>query len=258
MSDMVPFWSENNISIYHGDFRLNSALNHIQSENVDLVVTSPPYNLSIDYGENKDNGEYGDYLMFTHDWLRTCYHLSREGGRLCVNIPLDTSKGGQQSFYADFIHYAKMVGWNYHTTIIWNEGNISKRTAWGSWKSASAPYIISPVETIVVMYKGDKWKRSGKGRVSDITRDEFIQWTNGLWTFSGEKKKVSGHPAAFPLELPKRCIKLFSFVEDTVLDPFNGSGSTLVECSRLNRKGIGVEIEEKFCKRAIERISENK
>jgi len=91
---------------------------------------------------------------------------------------------------------------------------------------ASAPFVIAPVELIVVLYKKHWRKVSGSGK-SDITRDEFIQWTNGLWTFKGESKKRIGHPAPFPIELPKRCIKLFSFVGDTILDPFVGSGTTL-------------------------------
>lgn len=75
----------------------------------------------------------------------------------------------------------------YHSTIIWAENNISKRTAWGSCLSASAPYVIAPVEVIVILYKNE-WKKENKG-ISDITREEFMSWTNGLWSFNGESKK---------------------------------------------------------------------
>ncbi len=161
---------------------------------------------------------------------------------MCLNIPLDKNKGGQQSVGADIITIAKQVGFKYHATIIWNEGNISRRTAWGSWQSASAPYVIAPVELIVVLYK-QKWqKRSGGGK-SDVAPAEFVGWTNGMWTFSGESKKRAGHPAPFPIEMPRRCIKLFSFVGDTVLDPFAGSGATLIMAAMLNRVAIGVEID---------------
>ena len=112
--------------------------------------------------------------------------------------------------------------------------------------------MIAPVEVIVIFYK-KRWQKVKKGK-SDITREEFMEWTNGLWTFSGESKKRIGHPAPFPLELPKRCIKLLSFVGDTVLDPFLGSGSTLIACALLNRKGIGVEIDEKYCSLAKKRL----
>ena len=145
------------------------------------------------------------------------------------------------------------MGWKYHSTIIWNEQNISKRTAWGSWLSASAPFVIAPVEVIVVLYK-ERWKKiSGSGK-SDISKEEFIEWTNGVWNFMGESKKRIGHPAPFPVELPKRCIKLFSFVGDTVLDPFLGSGSTLIACVLTNRKGIGVEIDKNYCELAKNRL----
>ena len=82
-----------------------------------------------------------------------------------------------------------------------------------------------------------------------------MDWTNGVWTFSGQSKKgAGGHPAAFPVELPRRCIKLFSFVGDTVFDPFLGSGSTLIAARLHNRKGIGVDIDPKYCAIAVERL----
>jgi site-specific DNA-methyltransferase (adenine-specific) len=157
---------------------------------------------------------------------------------------------------ADITTVAKDVGWKYHSTIVWNEQNISRRTAWGSWMSASAPYVIAPVETILVMYKA-RWEKIRKGE-SDITRDEFIQWTNGVWNFSGESKTKIGHPAPFPVELPKRCIKLFSYKGGVVLDPFLGSGTTLIACLRTSRIGIGVEINRDYCRLAAKRIRQER
>ena len=149
-----------------------------QDEFIDLTVTSPPYNVDIKYGSNKDDLDYDDYLKFTSKWLTNVYQWTKSTGRLCLNIPLDKNKGGQQSVGADITRIAKEVGWKYHSTIIWNEQNISRRTAWGSWLSASAPYVIAPVELILVLYK-DVWKRNYKG-ISDVSRDEFMQWTNGV------------------------------------------------------------------------------
>jgi site-specific DNA-methyltransferase (adenine-specific) len=105
---------------------------------------------------------------------------------------------------------------------------------------------------IVVMFK-EQWQKRRKG-VSDITREEFLEWTNGVWTFSGESRKKVGHPAPFPIELPRRCIKLFSYVGDVVLDSFVGSGTTLLACLLLNRIGIGVEISETYCALAAQRL----
>ena len=119
--------------------------------------------------------------------------------------------------------------------------------------SARAPYVIAPVELIVILYKNEWRKTTGSG-ISDIKKDEFMGWTNGVWTFSGESKKKIGHPTPFPLELPQRCIKLFSFVDDVVLDPFLGSGSTLIAAYLNKRKGIGIEIDKTYCELAKKRL----
>ena len=227
----------------------------IPNESVDLIVTSPPYNVDIKYNSHDDQITYEKYLEFSHKWLLRCFEWLKDDGRLCLNIPLDKNKGGQQSVGADLTTIAKKIGYKYHSTIIWNEGNISRRTAWGSWLSASAPYVIAPVELILILYKNN-WKKNEK-RQSDITKDEFIEWTNGLWTFQGQSKKgAGGHPAPFPVELPKRCIKLFSFVGDVVLDPFMGSGSTMIASILHNRKGVGIEIDNEYCEMAKKRIFE--
>ncbi len=229
--------------------------NELKPNSVDLIVTSPPYNLDIKYNSHNDKLTYEQYLEFSKKWLSRCFEWLKEDGRLCLNIPLDKNKDGQQSVGADLTTIAKLAGFKYHSTIIWNEGNISRRTAWGSYASASAPYVIAPVELIVILYKKD-WKKLSGSKKNSITPDEFMEWTNGLWTFSGESKKKIGHPAPFPLELPARCIKLFSYVGDTVLDPFMGSGSTLIAAYKNDRKAIGIDVDTEYCKLAKKRLSE--
>ena len=248
---MGNYFEIGDVAIYHDDLLTTNA---VAEDSVDLIVTSPPYNVDIHYESFDDNIPYEVYLDFTKEWLAKCYRLVKEGGRLCLNIPLDKNKGSQQSVYADITVIAKQVGWRYHSTIVWNEQNISRRTAWGSWMSASAPFVIAPVEMIVVLYK-KHWKRKERG-VSDITRDEFIEWTNAVWNFQGENRQRVKHPSPFPLELPLRCIKLFSYIGDLVLDPFLGSGTTLIACLKTNRRGIGIEIDEKYCEIAKRRILE--
>lgn len=240
--------------IYNDDF-LKS--NSIPSNYVDLIITSPPYNLDINYKSFDDGMTYEDYKKFSKKWLTKALRICKPDGRLCLNIPLDKNKGGHQSVGADLTVIAKSVGWKYHTTIIWNEGNISKGSAWGSWLSASAPYVIAPVELIAVFYKGEMWKKQSGSRQSDMTKDEFLEWTKGVWTFSGESKKKIGHPTPFPVELPRRCMKLFSFVGDLVIDPFMGSGSTLVAAQKNNRKSIGFDIEPDYCEIAKKRLLKN-
>ena len=246
-----PYFVADNVLIYKDDIL---KINSIPNNSVDLIVTSPPYNVDIHYNSHADDLSYEDYLEFTQKWIKKCFDLAKSEGRFLLNIPLDKNKGGQKSVGADITKIAKDIGWKYHSTIIWNEGNISRRTAWGSFMSASAPYVIAPVELILVLYK-DNWKKNGGSRKNDITKQEFMDWTNGVWTFNGQNKKgAGGHPAPFPIELPRRCIKLFSFVGDTVLDPFLGSGSTLIASYLHGRKGIGVDIDEKYCNIAIDRL----
>ena len=239
-------------------FRLicGDALNQstLDKDHVDLIVTSPPYNLGKAYSGNvKDDAiSYRDYLHFTKTWLKNCLYWTKTTGRLCINVTLDKNLFGKAPISADVTRLAMEAGWKYHATIIWNEGNISRRTAWGSWKSASAPHVIAPVEVVLVLYK-DAWKRERQG-TNDITGEEFKDWTLGIWNFNGESAKRIGHPAPFPRELPRRCIKLFSFQGDTVLDPFLGSGTTAVEALNLQRCMIGIEIEAKFCELSIQRV----
>jgi len=146
-------------------------VNYIKPNSIDLIVTSPPYNVDIEYEGYRDDIPYEKYLEFTEKWLRIAYELLKLDGRMCLNIPLDKSKGrageGFQSVYVDVVTIAKKVGFKYFSTIIWNEGNISRRTAWGSFASASAPYVIAPVEVIVLLCKYS-WKKL-RENISDIS-----------------------------------------------------------------------------------------
>ena len=229
----------------------------IAAESVDLIVTSPPYNVGKEYSGDAAADTVGrdEYLQFTRQWLENCYEWTKPTGRICVNVSIDKNKNGKMPLSAYLTLIGLEVGWNYHATILWNEGNISRRTAWGSWKSASAPHVIAPVETIIVLYKGDVWKRERQGK-NDISAEEFKEWVLGIWNFNGESAKRIGHQAPFPRELPKRCIKLFSFVGDTVLDPFAGSGTTMLEAYANKRRAVGVEIEWDYCRLTLERMQQ--
>ena len=223
-----------------------------------LIITSPPYNVGMAYDNSNDAGDYDTYLEFSRRWLGNCYSWAAEHGRLCMNIPLDKNNGGKQAVTADLTNIAREQGWKYHTTIIWNEGTISRRTAWGSWCRPSAPHVIAPVETIVVLYKGE-WNRPhlGDDRVT-IEPDEFKDWTLGLWEFNGASAKAVGHPAPFPIELPKRFIRLYSYKGDKVLDPFAGSGTTLIAALRDHREAFGIELSAEYRTAALRRINKEK
>ena len=238
--------------LIHGD-----ATDHrlLDEESVDLIVTSPPYNIGKDYNSVDDEMAWARYRGFTDQWLRACYVWARENARLCLNVSIDTNKGGKHPLTSMVTQAALDAGWKYHATVIWNEGNISRRTAWGSWLSASAPHIIAPVETIIVLYKGD-WKRGKQSGETTIERDEFKEWVLGHWTFNGESRGYMGREATFPLELPRRCIRLLSFKDDVVLDPFVGSGTTMVAAINQGRTAIGIELDKEAYEITMQRVRE--
>ena len=155
---------------------------------------------------------------------------------------------------ADLTAIAKDIGFRYHSTIVWNEGNISRRTAWGSWMSASAPYVIAPVELIVVLYREQLEAHLGNAAVR-----HHPPGVHGLdqrpVDVQRREQEAHGPPCArFRVELPRRCIRLFSFVGDTVLDPFMGSGTTLLAAGGRRAEAIGIEIERRYCALARKRI----
>lgn len=260
---LTPHYRDDLVTIYNAD---STNLSFLADRSIQLVVTSPPYNLGKDYGTARDDATYFGYLDWVKVWCRELHRVLEPGGRLCLNIPLDINlsfdAGGKrttskQPVLADFTQsLVRDLGFVYNTTILWLEGNISRRTAWGSWLSASDPWVNTAAEVVLVLSR-DHRKRGGKGKTSDVGRDEFMEWTLGLWTFNGQSTAQYGHPAPFPEELPRRLIKLFSFREDTVLDPFLGSGTTCRVAKNLGRRSIGVELNIEFCDIATHRCRQN-
>lgn len=150
----------------------------------------------------------------------------------------------------------KEIGWLPYTTIVWNKQNIGNRTAWGSFMSASSPSFPTPFEYILVFCKNAykmPYHCLEHGLKDDISKEDFIQWSLALWEFPGDNK--NDHPAPFPIELPTRCLKLFSFLNSNVYDPFMGSGTTAVACIRNNRNYTGSEISETYYQMALKRIA---
>lgn len=236
---------------------------HIEDSSIQLVLTSPPYN--VDLGNNKynknpydlykDNKEHSEYLSWLRDIFYELYPKLCRGGRVVINV--GDGKNGAVPTSSDIIQFmCHDIGYLPLTHIIWNKNQVSNRAAWGSFCSPSSPSFPMTFEHILVFCKDSK-KLYSNNTVSDLTKEEFIKYTNPLWTFSPEKKmKMFGHPAMFPEELAERCIKMFTYVGDKVLDPFNGAGTTTYVAHKLNRSYIGVDISPEYCKLAKERIKQ--
>lgn len=232
----------------------------LQNSSIDLVVTSPPYNVNL--GNNKynknsydlyiDNIDHQEYI----NWLKSIFNVIYDklviGGRVCINI--GDGKNGAIPTSSDVIQFMKELKYIPYTHIIWNKSQVGNRTSWGSFKSPSSPSFPTPFEHILVFCKESR-KLKSKGE-TDLTKEEFIKWSLALWEFPPEtKQKAIGHPAMFPLELPTRCIKMFSYIDAVVLDPFCGAGTTCVAAKQLDRKYIGIDISEKYCTISRQRLA---
>jgi site-specific DNA-methyltransferase (adenine-specific) len=152
------------------------------------------------------------------------------------------------------------IGFLMRGEIIWDKSaSAGSSCAWGSFQSASNPCLRDVHEYLLVFSKGDyKLKRDKKeraeGRIDTIPRDDFIKHTKSIWSFATERASRVNHPAPFPVELPKRCIEMYSFVGDVVLDPFNGSGTTCVAAKATGRTYVGVDLSDSYCEIAQQRL----
>lgn len=216
-------------------------LKTIPENSIDLVVTSPPYNVGKDYGVYKDNREYEEYIDWMMKVIDECFRVLKEGARICLNIN-DTGRNPYTPIHCDLVARMRKK-WYLMGIVVWNKGNWLSSTAWGSWLSPSAPSLRGIQEYIIVA--GKNGKHFPKEKKGDITRAEFLEYTYEIWTFVPESNR--DHPAPFPEELPKRCLKLLSYPEDTVLDPFLGSGTTMKVSQDLGRNCIGIENNPDYC-----------
>jgi|WetSurMetagenome_2_1015567.scaffolds.fasta_scaffold36791_3 DNA modification methylase len=232
------------------------ALARIPDQSIDLVITSPPYNFGHAYAQDphNDTHDWDSYFeQLLHVW-RECERVLKTSGRIAVNI---------QPLFSDYVpthhiisHQLKSLGLLWKAEFLWEKNNYNaKYTAWGSWKSPSMPYIKYTWEFIEVFDKGNH-KKKGRREDIDITAEEFKDWVIGKWSFPPEiRMKDYHHPAMFPEELPRRLMKLFSYKNDIVLDPFNGAGTTTLVAWKLQRRFIGVDVSRQYCNTALQRIA---
>ena len=251
LNDTSPY--ENRI--YCGD--AENILKTFPDSIVDIIVTSPPYNFGQEY--QSENGKIDDALKWEHYFAKLnsiwseCVRVLKPGGRFCVNV---------QPLFSDYIPTHHIIsnqllklGLLWKAEFLWEKHNYScKYTAWGSWRSPSMPYIKYTWEFIEVFCK-ETHRKVGDTSKIDITGDEFKEWVYAKWDIAPEgRMKKYGHPAMFPEELPRRLLKLFSYVDDLVLDPFIGVGTTAFVAEKLDRRWIGIDISEKYCGIAKKRI----
>jgi site-specific DNA-methyltransferase (adenine-specific) len=193
-------------------------MEELPDNSVHLMVTSPPYNVGKEYDEDLSLEEYRVFLKRV--WKEVCRILVR----------------GE---------------------VIWNKASsASPSTAWGSWLSASNPTLRDIHEYILVFSKGTFRRENRNKRKNSISKEEFLEFTKSVWTFSAEPAKKVRHPAPFPIELPYRLIQLYTFEGEVVLDPFMGSGQTAIATIKTNRHYVGYDIDEEYVKLAKMRIKE--
>jgi site-specific DNA-methyltransferase (adenine-specific) len=245
---------------------------------VDLIVTSPPYNCNINYDTHQDDMTMEDYWVFTEEWLTQALRVLKDDGRIAVNIPYETNtqeRGGRVLFMAEFWGVMKKVGFKFFGVVDLEESSPhrSKTTAWGSWMSPSAPYIYNPKECVVLAYKKNHIKKiKGEpewvGVIDNVEQEdgtfkkkvlypeeskrEFMDLVFGQWNYFADTKQMT--KATFSMDIPTKAIKILTYKNDVVLDPFCGSGTSMVAAETLDRKWLGVELSQNYTEVAKKRV----
>jgi len=245
---------------------------------IDLIVTSPPYNVGIDYDSHDDRMMMDEYWEFTEQWLTQAYRLIKDDGRVAINIPYEVNvqdRGGRVLFMSEFWAVMKKVGFKFYGLVDLDENSPhrSKTTAWGSWMSPSSPYIYNPKECVVLAYKKDRIKKvkgesQWKGELVDLEQEdgtikqkmmyqdedkkEFMSLVYGQWEYFADTKQQT--KATFSMDIPLKAIKILTYKNDIVLDPFTGSGTSLVAAEVSGRRWIGIELSENYTKVATDRV----
>jgi len=245
---------------------------------VDLIVTSPPYGVGIDYDVHDDDVAFEEYIEFAKDWLTEAYKVLKDDGRIALNIPYEINrqtKGGRILFLSEMWQIMKEIGYGFFGVVDLEEDSPhrSKTTAWGSWMSPSSPYIYNPKECVILAYKKQHIKKvkgqpEWTGVPTDVGQEdgttkkktvyeendkkEFMELVFGQWNYFADTKSMT--KATFSMDIPTKAIKILSYKNDIVLDPFAGSGTSLVAAEILGRRWVGIELSPNYAKIAKDRV----
>ena len=227
-------------------------MEELDDNSIHLIVTSPPYNVGKEYDKNFTLQEYLDFLKKV---LNESYRVLVPGGRICINIA-NLGRKPYIPLHAFVVNIMLDIGFLMRGEIIWNKASSAgTSTAWGSWCSASNPTLRDIHEYILVFSKGRFRRKNLKNRKSTISKEEFLEFTKSIWTFKTVSSKMIGHPAPFPVDIPYRCIQLYTYSGDVVLDPFMGSGQTAIAAIKTGRLYVGYDIKQEYVNIAEKRIS---
>ncbi len=247
---------------------------------VDLVVTSPPYNADIKYDVYDDGLSMDEYWKFTIDWLSQVFRVLKDDGRVAINVPIEMNvqdRGGRILFNAEFWMKMKEVGFQFFGMVDLTEDSPHRvrQTAWGSWMSASSPYIYNPKECVILAYKKDKKKLlkgesqwmgetiqveqedgsfKNKTMYKEEDKKEFMNLVFGRWEYFADTKSLT--KATFSMDIPTKAIKILTYKNDIVLDPFMGSGTTAVAAETLERRWLGIELSPNYTEIATKRVNQ--
>jgi len=228
-------------------------MTELPDNSVHLMVTSPPYNVGKLYDKDMSLDEYRSFLLSI--W-KEVYRVLVPGGRICINIA-NLGRKPYIPLHAFIIEDLLALGFLMRGEVIWDKGaTASSSVAWGTYLSAKNPVLRDTHEYILIFSK-DTFTRSIKDKMkSTLSKDEFVELTKSVWKFNAESATRIGHPAPFPVELPSRCIKLYTFEGEIVLDPFIGSGTTAVAAIELNRHYVGYDVNREYVDLAEKRIKQ--
>lgn len=227
-------------------------LSFLPDNSVHLTVTSPPYNVGKAYDKNLTLDEYLDLI---HDVFKEVVRATVPGGRICINL----ANVGRKPYIPYHLYTAQIMldlGLLMRGEVIWNkDASAGGSCAWGSFKSASNP-VLRDIHEYILIFSKEKFSRNSKDKENSISRDDFLSLTKSIWTFPTESAKRAEHPAPFPVELPRRCIELYTFKDDVVLDPFAGTANTAKAALATGRHYVMVDCDHTYVETGKRRIAD--